>query len=56
MLQASRVRHLLLAGGADGAASARQALADIAAGNVDLVIGTHAVVQEDVRFASSGWS
>ena len=31
-----------------------QALADIAAGEVDLVIGTHAVVQEDVRFAKLG--
>ena len=30
------------------------ALAEIAAGEVDLVIGTHAVVQEDVRFAKLG--
>src|ERR1700750_885024 len=34
--------------------SARSALANIAAGEIDLVIGTHAVVQEDVRFAKLG--
>ena len=30
------------------------ALAEIAAGKIDLVIGTHAIVQEDVRFAKLG--
>jgi ATP-dependent DNA helicase RecG len=53
MLRASRVRHLLLTGGLM-AKEREQALAEIAAGNVDLVIGTHAVVQEDVRFAKLG--
>ena len=38
----------------DGQASAKRALAEIAAGEIDLVIGTHAVVQEDVRFAKLG--
>jgi ATP-dependent DNA helicase RecG len=53
ILRASRVRHLLLTGGST-AKEREQALADIAAGNVDVVIGTHAVVQEDVRFAKLG--
>jgi ATP-dependent DNA helicase RecG len=53
ILRASRVRHLLLAGGLT-AKGREQALAKIAAGEVDLVIGTHAVVHEDVRFAKLG--
>ena len=53
ILQASRVRHRLLAGGLS-AAERTQAIADIAAGNVDLVIGTHAVIEDDVRFAKLG--
>jgi ATP-dependent DNA helicase RecG len=53
ILRASRVRHLLLAGGLT-AKEREQALAEIAAGKVDLVIGTHAIVQEDVRFAKLG--
>ncbi len=53
LLRASRVRYLLLVGGLS--ASERQsALTEIAAGQIDLVIGTHAVVQEDVRFAKLG--
>ena len=53
LLRASRVRYLLLVGGL----SAKQregALAEIAAGQIDLVIGTHAVVQKDVQFAKLG--
>jgi ATP-dependent DNA helicase RecG len=53
LLKASRVRYVLLV----GAITSKQretALADIAAGNVDLVIGTHAVLHEDVRFAKLG--
>jgi ATP-dependent DNA helicase RecG len=53
LLQASRVRHRVLA----GSLSARerdQTLVEIAAGEVDLVIGTQAVIQEDVRFARLG--
>jgi len=53
MLKASRVRHLLLAGSLT-ARQREQALADIAAGSVDLVIGTQAVIQNDVRFARLG--
>jgi ATP-dependent DNA helicase RecG len=53
ILRASRVRHLLLAGGLS-AKEREKALADIAGGNVDLVIGTHAIVQKDVRFAKLG--
>jgi ATP-dependent DNA helicase RecG len=30
------------------------AIADIAAGNVDVVIGTHAIIEDDVRFAKLG--
>ena len=53
LLRASRVRYLLLVGGMT-AKEREAALADIAAGQIDLVIGTHAVVQEDVRFAKLG--
>jgi ATP-dependent DNA helicase RecG len=53
LLRASRVRYSLLVGGMT-AKQRETALADIAAGNIDLVIGTHAVVQEDVRFAKLG--
>jgi ATP-dependent DNA helicase RecG len=53
LLKASRVRYLLLVGGMT-AKERQAALGDIAAGKIDLVIGTHAVVQEDVRFAKLG--
>lgn len=53
LLRASRVRYLLLVGGMTAKERAA-ALADIAVGKIDLVIGTHAVVQEDVRFAKLG--
>ncbi len=53
LLKASRVRYTLLVGGLT-AKQRETALADIAAGNIDLVIGTHAIVQEDVRFAKLG--
>ena len=53
LLRASRVRHVLLVGGLT-AKQRESALADVAAGRVDVVIGTHAVVQEDVRFARLG--
>ena len=49
LLKASRVRYLLLVGGMTPR-EREDALAKIAAGEIDLVIGTHAVVQEDVRF------
>jgi ATP-dependent DNA helicase RecG len=53
LLKASRVRYLLLTGGLS-AHQREAALANIASGAIDLVIGTHAVVQEDVRFAKLG--
>jgi ATP-dependent DNA helicase RecG len=53
LLRASRVRYTLLVGGLT-AKQREAALEEIAAGKVDLVIGTHAVVQEDVRFAKLG--
>jgi ATP-dependent DNA helicase RecG len=53
LLKASRVRYMLLVGGMTSR-EREAALSKIAAGEVDLVIGTHAVVQEDVRFAKLG--
>jgi ATP-dependent DNA helicase RecG len=53
LLKASRVRYLLLVGGMT-AKEREAALAQIAVGQIDLVIGTHAIVQEDVRFAKLG--
>jgi ATP-dependent DNA helicase RecG len=49
----SRVRRLLLTGGLT-AKQRRQALADIRDGQVDLVVGTQALVQEGVEFARLG--
>jgi len=49
----SRVRRLLLTGGLSSA-ERRDALAALAAGDIDLVVGTQALVQEDVRFARLG--
>ncbi len=43
----------LLTGGVR-AADKRQIYADLAAGNIDLVIGTHALIQEDVEFKNLG--
>src|SRR5438445_959001 len=53
LLQASRFRVALLTGAISGAAR-RQQLAEIEAGSVHLVVGTHALVQGDVRFAQLG--
>lgn len=53
LLRASRVRHVLLVGGLTAKERAA-ALEDIAAGQVDVVIGTHAVVQADVDFPKLG--
>jgi ATP-dependent DNA helicase RecG len=53
LLRASRVRYLLLVGGMT-AKERESALEEIAAGRIDLVIGTHALLHEDVRFAKLG--
>src|ERR1044072_585138 len=53
LLRASRVRYLLLVGGLS-AKEREAALAKIAAGEIDLVIGTHALLSEDVNFAKLG--
>jgi ATP-dependent DNA helicase RecG len=53
MLAASQVRRAQLTGGLS--TKQRSALLDaIAAGEVDLIIGTHAIIQEDVRFSKLG--
>jgi ATP-dependent DNA helicase RecG len=52
-LSKSRVRRLLLTGGLMPK-ERREALAAIRAGDVDLVVGTQALVQEDVQFARLG--
>jgi ATP-dependent DNA helicase RecG len=49
----SRVRRLLLTG-ALSPGQRQQALDALAAGEIDLVVGTQALVQEDVRFARLG--
>ncbi len=53
MLEASRVRFAVLAGGTVKS-EREQILADIAAGEVDVVLGTHAVIQETVKFKELG--
>jgi ATP-dependent DNA helicase RecG len=53
VLQASRVRWALLSGGLSS--SDRTALLErLASGQLDVVLGTHAVVQDDVEFARLG--
>jgi len=53
LLQASRFRVGLLSG-ATGSARRREQLAEIEAGTIYLVVGTHALVQGDVRFKQLG--
>ncbi|MCA9053364.1 MAG: ATP-dependent DNA helicase RecG [Planctomycetaceae bacterium] len=53
VLAQSRVRRALLTGSLT-AAQRRETLARIAAGELDLVVGTQAVIQADVRFAKLG--
>jgi ATP-dependent DNA helicase RecG len=52
-LAKSRVRRLLLTGG-QSAKERQQALEALAAGAIDLVVGTQALVQDKVRFAKLG--
>ena len=49
-LAGSRVRTAMLVGG-QGSAQRDRVLAGLAAGDVDVVVGTHALLGEDVRFA-----
>lgn len=53
VLAQSRVRRRLLTGSLT-AAQRRDALAEIAAGEVDLIVGTQALIQKDVAFQSLG--
>jgi len=52
-LAKSRVRRLLLTGSLAPRVR-RHAIDDIAAGNIDLVVGTQALIQDDVRFPHLG--
>ena len=53
MLKGSRVRRALLLGGMP-AAERRRLTGEIAAGRIDIVVGTHAVIQRDISFARLG--
>jgi ATP-dependent DNA helicase RecG len=53
LLEPSRFRVALLSG-ALAAASRRELLEGLATGHIDLVVGTHALVQEDVTFKALG--
>jgi len=53
LLQPSRFRVALLTGSTSSAARRAQ-LAEVAAGSIHLVVGTHALVQGDVAFAQLG--
>lgn len=53
LLSQSRVRRRLLTGSLTRI-QRTELLADLAAGNLDLVVGTHALVQPDVQFAKLG--
>jgi ATP-dependent DNA helicase RecG len=53
LLQASRFRVALLTG-ATASTARREQLAEIQAGSIQLIVGTHALVQGDVQFARLG--
>lgn len=53
LLEGGRVKHRLLVGGQRDS-ERKQTLAELASGDLDLVIGTHAVVQDGVEFAKLG--
>ena len=53
LLEASRFRIALLTG-ATGTVARREQLAEIVAGYIPLVVGTHALVQSDVQFKQLG--
>jgi ATP-dependent DNA helicase RecG len=53
LLEASRVRYALLTGGL-ALAKRRTILADLAEGQLDMVIGTQAIIQSDVTFKQLG--
>jgi ATP-dependent DNA helicase RecG len=53
LLEPSRFRVALLTG-SQTSATHREVLADLAGGRLDLVVGTHALVQEDVGFRALG--
>lgn len=53
VLAQSRVNRVLLTGNL-GAAARRKALEDIASGEMQLIVGTQAVIQADVKFAKLG--
>ena len=53
LLTASRVRFTVLAGGT-AKGERDKLLAQIAAGEIDVVLGTHAIIQEDVQFKELG--
>ena len=53
LLEGSRVDRVLLTGNLSAAAR-RETLQRIGAGDIQLIIGTHAVIQQDVAFASLG--
>ncbi|NOY40877.1 MAG: ATP-dependent DNA helicase RecG [Planctomycetes bacterium] len=53
LLDASRVRFDVLAGGM-AKRERDQLLENIATGEIDVVLGTHAIIQEDVRFKNLG--
>ncbi len=53
LLEPSRFRLMLLTGGT-AARKRREALSELAGGSLQMVIGTHALVQEDVAFRELG--
>ncbi len=53
LLEGSRVRHALLVGGIDKV-ERREIVQGLFAGEIDLVVGTHALIEEDVAFAALG--
>ncbi len=52
-LEGSKVRYALLAGGIAGK-KREKLLAEIESGDIDIIVGTHAVLQHDVKFSRLG--
>ncbi len=53
LLEASRVRYIVLAGGTSKR-ERTEMLEKLASGEIDVVLGTHAIIQDDVRFHDLG--
>ena len=53
---ADNATRVALLTGSQSTAARRKALLDVVSGDAGIVVGTHALLQDKVEFATSGWS